>query len=192
MGMHLSTLFTARLDLVPLTLPIAEAVLLEQRERTQELLGARLPAAWPGRALVERAFAISLDDIRRAPESRLWGNRVMLTRGAERRIVGSVIFHGAPGPSGVVEIAYGVEHESQMKGYAKEAVIASVEWALTMPGPTAVRATTMPFHIASRRVLDRAGFAVVGTEPSEMFGELLLYERNAHASTVLSSGAAAG
>jgi RimJ/RimL family protein N-acetyltransferase len=172
-----STLFTERLDLVPLTLPVAEAVLLGQRERTEELLGARLPNAWPGRALVERAFSASLELIRSSPETKLWGNRVMITRAKERRVVGSIIFHGAPGRDGIVEIAYGVEQESQMKGYAKEAVLASVAWALEKPAMVAVRATTPPWHIASRRVLAHAGLAVIGTELSDAFGELLLYER---------------
>jgi [ribosomal protein S5]-alanine N-acetyltransferase len=172
-----STLFTTRLDLVPMTLPVAEAVLLGQRARTEELLGARLPDAWPGRAMVERAFFASLDLIRSAPDKKLWGNRVMVTREESRRVVGSVVFHGAPGPDGIVEVAYGVEQESQLKGYAKESVPVCVEWALCQPGAVAVRATTPPWHIASRRVLDRCGLVVIGTEASDAFGDLLLYER---------------
>jgi ribosomal-protein-alanine N-acetyltransferase len=187
------SLHTARLDLVPLTLAVAEAVLLGQRDRTEELLGARLPDAWPGRALVERAFFASLDLIRSAPDRKLWGNRVMVTRGESRRVVGSVVFHGAPGPDGIVEVAYGVEQESQMKGYAKESVPVCVEWALAQPGAVAVRATTPPWHTASRRVLDRCGLAVIGTEMSDALGELLLYERRREgASTVASSGGAIG
>ena len=187
------SLFTERLELVPLTLPVAEAVLLGQRDRTEALLGARLPDAWPGRALVERAFFASLDLIRSAPDKKLWGNRVMLTRGDSRRVVGSVVFHGAPGPDGIVEVAYGVEQESQMKGYAKESVPVCVEWALAQPGTVAVRATTPPWHTASRRVLDRCGLVVIGSEMSDALGDLILYERRREgASTVASSGGAIG
>jgi ribosomal-protein-alanine N-acetyltransferase len=186
-----STLVTARLELVPLTLPVAEAALLGQRARTEELLGARLPDAWPGRALVERAFSASLDLLRSSPDKRLWGNRVMITRGEGRRVVGSVVFHGAPGPDGIVEVAYGVEQESQLKGYAKESVPVCVEWALGQPGTVAVRATTPPWHIASRRVLDRCGLAVIGTEMSDAFGEILLYERRREGAPSLSASSGA-
>ena len=57
------TLATARLDLVPITVPLVGAVLEGRREDAEKLLGARLPAAWPGRALVERAFYAELEAI---------------------------------------------------------------------------------------------------------------------------------
>lgn len=174
-----------------MTLPVAEAVLLGQRARTEELLGARLPDAWPGRALVERAFFASLDLIRSAPDKKLWGNRVMITREENRRVVGSVVFHGAPGPDGIVEVAYGVEQESQLKGYARESVPACVDWALNQPGAIAVRATTPPWHIASRRVLDRCGLQVIGTEMSDAFGDLVLYERRLPCEPSLSTSSGA-
>jgi len=172
-----ATLLTARLELVPMTIAVAEAMLLGRRAEAEAVLGATLPDAWPGRALVERAFSASLERIREAPDVRLWGDRVMLARGGPRRVLGSVVFHGAPGDDGTVEVAYGVEQESQSKGYATEAVLASIEWALAHPGVVAVRATTPPWHHASRRVLEKCGLVIVGSRDSDMLGELLEYER---------------
>src|SRR5271165_4681097 len=97
-----------------MTLAIVEAIMLGRREEAEQLLGAPLPEAWPGRALVERAFSASLDAIRADPAGRLWGDRVMLARRGPRRVLGSVVFHGAPGEDGIVEVAYGVEQESQL------------------------------------------------------------------------------
>jgi ribosomal-protein-alanine N-acetyltransferase len=161
-----------------MTLAIVEAVLLSRREEAERHIGAPLPAAWPGRALVERAFSASLEDIRAEPHRRLWGNRVMITRRAPRRVIGSVVFHGAPGEDGAVEVAYGVEQESQQQGYATEGTHASVQWALEHPGVRVVRATTPSWHTSSRRVLEKCGFSLVGRRESEaMLGELHEFER---------------
>jgi RimJ/RimL family protein N-acetyltransferase len=170
-------LVTPRLSLVPITVPIVEHVLADERDAVERLLRARMPAQWPGRALVERAFFASLDRIRANPEIRLWGDRVMITRDDPCKVVGSVVFHGGPDPQGVVEVAYGVEEESQGRGYATEAVGCSVEWALSHPSVTAVRATTPPWHTRSKRVLEKCGFREVGVRDGDVLGELLEYER---------------
>jgi RimJ/RimL family protein N-acetyltransferase len=173
-----ATLVTDRLELVPITLAIVEAVMLGRREEAEQHIGAPLPVAWPGRALIERAFSASLDAIRSDPACRLWGDRVMLPRTGPRRVLGSVVFHGAPGEDGIVEVAYGVEQDSQQQGYATEATRASVEWALAHPGVRLVRATTPSWHASSRRVLEKCGFRQIGSRESDaMLGELLEYER---------------
>ncbi|MBK6513009.1 MAG: GNAT family N-acetyltransferase [Polyangiaceae bacterium] len=171
----MGVLVTARLELVPITVPVVEAVLTGQRERAEELLGASCPLAWPNRALIERAFYASLDAIRADPATRLWGDRVMITLDRARRVVGSVVFHGAPNDEGAVEVAYGVEEDSQRQGYATEATRASVVWALEQPNVSVVRAATPPWHVASQRVLERCGLARVGERESPL-GELWEYE----------------
>jgi ribosomal-protein-alanine N-acetyltransferase len=173
-----STLRTARLELVPITLPIVEAVMLGRRADAEALVRASLPEAWPGRALVERAFTASLERIAADPETRLWGDRVMvLEQLGERRVVGSVVFHGAPDERGSVEVAYGVEEASQGRGFATEGTLACVEWALADPRVRVVCATTPTWHMASRRVLEKIGMRQVGVREHEMMGELLEFER---------------
>lgn len=171
-----TTIATTRLSLVPMTVDIVEAVFAGQRETVEALVNAKMPNAWPGRALVERAFWASLDRIRESPDVRLWGDRVMVTRETPHKVVGSVVFHGAPGDDGAVEVAYGVEEESQGRGFATEAVGASVTWALAHPGVTLVRATTPPWHVPSKRVLEKCGFRVAGVREGDAFGELLEFE----------------
>jgi len=172
-------LYSARLELRPITLAIVEAVMTGKRENVEELAGARVPEAWPGRALVERAFCASLEAIRADPHTRLWGDRLMIARppGEEPRVVGSVVFHGRPGPDGVCEIGYGVEEQSQRLGFATEAVATSVAWALAQPETKLIQATTFGWHQASIRVLEKVGFARAGTRDHETLGELLVYER---------------
>jgi RimJ/RimL family protein N-acetyltransferase len=169
-------LYTPRLELVPITLPMIEAVWEGDRRRAERLAEARLPEAWPGRALVERAFSADIEAVRRDPETRLWGDRLLIARdGGERRVVGSVVFHGRP-PDGIAEVGYGVEAESQGQGYATEGTAACVEWALEQPGILAVQATTLPWHRASLRVIEKLGMVKVDSRDHELLGELYVFE----------------
>lgn len=170
---------TPRLVLEPITVELVEAVFAGDRAKLEAAARAKIPAAWPGRVLVERAFSASLENIRANPDKRLWGDRLMVTReasGKERLVVGSVIFHGHP-EDGVAEVGYGVEESWQRKGIASEGTRACVEWALAQPGIVAVTATTPPWHVASVRVLENSGLVRVGTEEHESLGEVLRFER---------------
>jgi ribosomal-protein-alanine N-acetyltransferase len=171
------TIRTPRLELVPITLPMVEAVMLGRRSEAEAFSGARMPEKWPNPELMERAFTMSLDAIRADPEGRLWGARVMIAgQVPERRVVGSIVFAGMPTGDGVAELAYGVEDGSQGRGYATEAVSACVAWALQQPGVRAVRATTFGWHRPSLRVIEKVGMTRVGLREHETMGELIVFE----------------
>lgn len=173
----MEVLVTPRLTLEPISLELVEAVFRGDRPELERLARARASANWPGKALVERAFSASLERIREDPDTRLWGDRLMITREGERRIVGSVIFHGKPNENGLVEVGYGVEESWQNQGLATEATRTQVEWALGAPGVRLVMATTPPWHTASIRVLEKSGLARVRTEEHEILGEVLVFAR---------------
>ncbi len=157
-------------------LGIVEAVLLGQRQEAEKLTGAVMPDRWPNPELVERAFAMTLDAVRASPETRLWGARVLVARiDGERRVVGSLVYKGAPDEDGVVEIAYGIEEASQGQGYATEGVGASVAWALAEGGARAVHASTFAWHRASVRVLEKVGMTAVSVREHDTMGEMLVY-----------------
>jgi ribosomal-protein-alanine N-acetyltransferase len=172
-----TVILTPRLELVSITLALVEAVMTGDRATVERVAEAQVPAAWPGRALVERAFSASLEHIRDNPDVRLWGDRLMIAREGPRRIIGSVIFHGRPGADGTAEVGYGVEEASQGQGIASEATRAATDWALAEEGVRVVRATTPPWHRASIRVLEKAGFRAAGTEEHPALGEISIYER---------------
>lgn len=173
----MGALITPRLSLEPITLAIVEAAFAADRTALERLVAADVPEEWPGRALVERAFSASLERIRIEPDVRLWGDRLMIAReGNQRLVVGSVIFHGRP-KEGVAEIGYGVEERWQRRGFASEATLACVEWALSQPDVSCVTATTPPWHTASVRVLERSGLRRIGIEEHESLGEVLRFER---------------
>jgi [ribosomal protein S5]-alanine N-acetyltransferase len=175
----METLATSRLILEPITLSVVEATFRGDRSAIEDLVRAKIPEAWPGRALIERAFCASLDAIRSDPATRLWGDRLMIAEHEEdksRIVVGSVVFHGRPA-DGMAEVGYGVEERYQRNGYATEATRACVEWALLQEGIVGVTATTPPWHLASIRVLEKSGLVRVGMEDHEALGEVLRFER---------------
>jgi RimJ/RimL family protein N-acetyltransferase len=160
-----------------MTLAMVEAVMFGRREASEELAHAQMPDRWPNRELIERAFPISIDELRADPAARLWGARVMVASVPSRRVVGSIVFHGKPGADGIAEIAYGVEEASQRQGYATEAVTACVAWALAEEGVQAVQATTFAWHHPSLRVIANVGMKPVGVRDHEILGEMLVFER---------------
>jgi len=174
----MDTLTTSRLILEPITLPVVEATFRGDRDAIEDLVRAKIPESWPGRALIERAFCASLDAIRADPATRLWGDRLMVAVDDQvgRIVVGSVIFHGRPA-DGMAEVGYGVEERYQRNGYASEATRACVEWALEQEGIIGVTATTPPWHFASIRVLERSGLVLIGTEDHEALGEVVRFSR---------------
>ncbi len=172
----MESLFTERLELRPISL---EAVIasLEGRRRVEieQIIGAELPWTWPSRALVEQVFEASIEAIRADPTTRLWGDRLMVTREDAPKIVGSVVFHGRPDAEGVCEIAYGVEDSFQGRGYATEGLRAVVAWALKQPECRIVRAATTSWHKGSMRVLEKIGMRYVG-DRRDANGEMRVYE----------------
>ena len=168
-------LVTARLRLVPMTLPAVEAILDGDKPRAEAVVGARFPDAWPNEDLVARAFPYSRAAIVAAPDVRLWGDSLVVMRD-EPRIIGSVVFKGLP-PDGVAEVGYGIEESSRSQGIATEATLACVEWALAQPGITCVQATTFPWHHASLGVIRNCGLVQVGVRHHDLLGELLVFER---------------
>ena len=168
-------LFTQRLRLVPITLPAIEAVLDHDKARAEVEVGAAFPTQWPNDDIVALGFPFSRTALRADPETRLWGDSLVLLRD-EPRVIGSVVFHGKPA-DGIAEVAYSVEEGSRCQGYAAEAVGACVEWALTQAAVRAVQATTFPWHFASLGVIRRIGMQQVGTREHDTLGELLVFER---------------
>jgi ribosomal-protein-alanine N-acetyltransferase len=166
---------TQRLRLIPITLEAIEAVLDRDKPRAEAIIGARFPPAWPNDALLDVGFPYSRDAIHAAPETRLWGDSLVLLRD-EPRVVGSVVFHGRPS-DGVAEIGYSIEQRARGNGLATEATRACLEWALAQAGIDAIQATTFPWHTASLGVIRNLGMRQIATREHDTLGELLVFER---------------
>jgi len=76
--------------------------------------------------------------------------------------VGAGGYFGPPDAGGTVEIGYSVVSGFRARGFAGEIVRALVEHAFSTSGVKRVIAHTQPENIGSVKVLERAGFFLVG------------------------------
>lgn len=150
---------TARLDLLPLPGEAAGALTAGDRVRAAELIGADLEADWP---LPDLEDVLPLQQLA-APAAAAWGIWLVVDR-ETATVIGDVGFMGPPGDGGEVEIGYSVSAAHRRKGLAGEAVAGLLGWAFEQPDVAAIRARCDPDNTASRRVLERNGFAPAGEE----------------------------
>ena len=114
---------------------------------------------------MKAAYGEMLAGCKEHPEQRQW-YAVWFIRLKTGETVGDYCFKGL-GRDGNVEIGYGIYPEYWGRGYATEAVIAAVDWALKQPGVERIEAETDPDNKASQRVLEKSGFAPTGTYGEE-------------------------
>ena len=82
---------------------------------------------------------------------------------ATGEVFGDCGLKGPPGPSGEVEIGYGLAAPLRGQGYATEAVGAVVDWLRTQPDVGLVTAEVSPDNLPSRRLLERLRFEISRT-----------------------------
>jgi ribosomal-protein-alanine N-acetyltransferase len=152
-----------RLTLIPCTLEMAEAVVLD-RAKAESLIGAALHPGWPGPDT--RSFLpYYVHSLRQDPGLLGWGIWLMVGEG--RSVIGDLGFKGKPN-DGVVDIGYAVVPAETGKGYASEAARALVRWAFRLPGAQvkAVVAACEEDNPASARVLQNVGMKRNGRDGS--------------------------
>jgi RimJ/RimL family protein N-acetyltransferase len=111
---------------------------------------------------------------RRLHESGSRGSWMMVC-GTE--VVGLCSYKQAPNANGEVEIGYGVAARCRNRGHATSAVAAMLDFARRDPAVRAVTASTAVANIASRRALERNGFAQTGTGNDPDDGDLIFWRR---------------
>jgi [ribosomal protein S5]-alanine N-acetyltransferase len=96
----------------------------------------------------------------------------------ERLAIGQIGFKGQPDTDSSVEIGYNINTTHHNQRYASEAVGALVSWALESGFAKRITAETLESNLASHRVLEKLGFARLGTRfDAEEGGDLILWER---------------
>lgn len=145
----MNSIFTKRLELLPLSNSQLEALVLSTQEAAPEL---------------SAAYAQMLQSCRQHPAAQPWYAPWELRLRGEP--IGYVGFHG-PSVNGSVEIGYGIHEGYERQGYATEGVQALCAWALAQPGVMRVEAETEPQNAASQAVLAKVGFLPTGTLGAE-------------------------
>ncbi len=127
-------------------------VYLAERTISDELKEALEKTIIPGVADPERNYLFST----------LW----IIIYKRDNRLAGDLCFYGEPDAEGIVEIGYGTFEPFRNRGIMTEAVAAMIEWVASIPGLSAVRASTEAENTASWSVLIKNGFSKSGESDS--------------------------
>lgn len=163
-----------RLDLVPMSLELMEALLREDRESAQAMVGYRIPPDWP--AGMESVLRFRIAIARERPQALPLLLRAMVLRAEPGLVAGRLGFHGPVDDGGMLEIGYEVFPEYRRRGYAREAVVAMMGWARRDPSVLRFRASVSPQNLPSRNLVTGLGFTEVGSQWDEEDGEETLFE----------------
>ena len=110
--------------------------------------------------VLKAAYTEMLNGCLRHPDQWEWYAIWMIER-KDGTHIGELCFKGISA-DGIAEIGYGISEEYQNNGYATEAVKSVLEWAFSHPEVVAIEAETDPDNAASKRVLEKCGFALNG------------------------------
>ena len=166
-----------RLDLVPMSLELMEALLRGDLETARHMVGYRIPVDWPHVMKSVLQFRIPIGKAQ--PETLRLLLRAMVLRTDPQVVVGRLGFHGPADDDGMLEIGYEVFPAHRRQGYAREAVIAMFDWARRDPAVHRFRASVSPENLASRNLVTGLGFIEVGSQWDEEDGEETIFERAA-------------
>ncbi|MDO5574841.1 MAG: GNAT family N-acetyltransferase [bacterium] len=116
---------------------------------------------------LKQAYSEMLQGAKANPNQREW-NAIWIVRLRENPniSVGEISFKGLS-DLGVIEIGYGVQPGFERQGYMTEAVTGMVRWAGSQPEVRQIEAETESENVASRRVLQKAGFVENGVMGEE-------------------------
>lgn len=141
---------TARLDFVPLALPIAAAILAGVRPP-----GVRWALGYPtDGTLVAASLVIAAHN--EGHDIGPFGTYQMVDRETDL-IVGDCGFEGPPNDDGEVRVGVGIALSQRRRGYASEALQGLVRWALERDEVQRVVADTATTNAASMGVMESAG-----------------------------------
>ena len=156
---------SARLELVAMSAAFYAASLAGDRREMEALLGAHVPADWPE----ERFAQLFLSKLREDPSLAPWLARALVLRD-EGRMIGHAGFHSAPAPQyleeflpGAIELGYTVFASERRRGYAREAVVALMEFARREQAAlTGFVVSISPDNEPSLALVRGLGFAKIG------------------------------
>ena len=165
--MQFQSIFTARLEIRPGS-KAAYAVAPTSGSQLAAILGVLVPEEWPVENYDDESLEFSLKAIAAGEEPPM---RYIIER--ETNTLVGVVGGGSP-QDGTLVTGYAVLPSFLRRGYATEALAAVIAWAFARPDVERIVADTYPELVASRRVLEKNDFTLIGPGPEE---RTIRYER---------------
>lgn len=147
---HFDPLRTSRLHLEPITAQVALSI------AAGDVAGLDPGDGWP-HANTKNGVAMALEHGQPAGWLVRW----------EGQVIGDCGIHAPADDDGCVEIGYGLAGPYRGRGFGTELVVAISDWLLARRDVSTVLASTSATNFASRRVLEKAGFTMVGATEDE-------------------------
>ena len=175
-----TTIYSERLELIPLLPPFLRAVLERDLTEAERILGLSLP---DGLLEYTDVMSLRLHQLEAEPTFQPWSLRAMALRD-RRMMVGHIGCHTAPAPEylrslapGGVEFGFTVFPSFQRKGYAREASVSLMRWAHEDHGVTRFVLSIRPDNTASQNLAASLGFARISSHIDEVDGLEDILER---------------
>ncbi len=169
---------TPRLSLRLMTEDFLEATLDEDAEKTESLLGLKVSQDWLDEIDLT---TLRLEDYRADAEYILWGLRAIGLK-ESNEMVGFIGFHTRPNPDYLqkyaphaIEFGYTTFFEHRRRGYAREAVIGLLGWAVKQHPIDTFIAAVSPTNIASTTMIKKLNFEKLGEQIDEIDGLEFVY-----------------
>jgi [ribosomal protein S5]-alanine N-acetyltransferase len=170
------TIRTPRLELVSMTVPVMRALQDKDLEAAGRQVGATVT---PGLAddLID-FLRYRLAQVEGDPSIRQWLGRLMVLTSddGDRRVIGTIGFHGRPDEQGRLEVGYRVEAPYRRQGFARESVKAMFDWAASQHGIHRFIASVSPTNEPSLQLIAGFGFVRTGSHIDEIDGLELEFE----------------
>ncbi len=152
---------------------LLDALIADDRAAVETLAPYAIPDDFPGhgdridgKGDLVGFLRFRREQLEKDPARYPWSVRAIVLR-AERRMIGFVNFHGAPGINDVgapdaVELGWSVFPSHRSRGYATETALALMDWAAEVHGIRRFISATTPDNAASLRVHEKLGFEQTG------------------------------
>jgi ribosomal-protein-alanine N-acetyltransferase len=168
-----TTIYSERLDLVPLNPALLRAMLEHDLAEARRILGVPIPE---GLLDSTDVLSLRLKQLELDPTLQPWSLRAMVLREGGV-MVGHIGFHTAPGEEylrpyapGGVEFGFTVYPPFLRQGYAREASKALMHWAHQNHGVTSFVLSIRPDNAASQALAAELGFERIGSHIDEVDG----------------------
>jgi ribosomal-protein-alanine N-acetyltransferase len=167
---------TARLSLESMSANFLKALLLEDVDTATREIDAITPL-WLAKEM--KHFALyRLGQLTADPTIQKWLGRgmVFVDEERQRRVVGSIGFHGPPDADGWLETGYSVDPQYRRRGFAREAAKAMYDWAYSTHGITKFIASIAPDNEPSLILAREFGYVQIGEQMDEIDGLEYVFE----------------
>ncbi len=171
-------IITPRLSLRLMTEDFLEASLNENLEKAESLIGLKLSPDWFDEKDLAR---IRLNDYRADSEYVKWGLWAVGLR-ETKKMVGYIGFHTKPNPEylrefapNAIEFGYTIFFQNRRQGFAQEAVMGLMNWAVEQYSLENFVASVSPSNIPSTMMVKKLGFEKIGENIDEVDGLEIVY-----------------